>query len=159
MRIIVFIAVICVFLGSGAIARTDLPLPRFVTVKASEANIRTGPGLRYQIKWVMVRNQMPVEVIAEFEQWRKIRDIDGDEGWVHRAMLSNNRTIMVTGSDIQTMLRYSAIDSSPVARIEPGVNARLNTCKKHVCHIEVAGHEGWLPRTNIWGIYPTEMVE
>jgi SH3-like domain-containing protein len=138
-------------------AKLELPLPRYVSVKSGEANVRKGPGLNYKIKWVLVRKGLPVEIIAEFEQWRKIRDIDGDEGWIHRAMINGKR--MVTILDYtRTMYKESNPDSYPVALIEAGANAELLECEEKWCRIESEGQRGWVERDGLWGIYPDEQI-
>ncbi|MEH6546060.1 MAG: SH3 domain-containing protein, partial [Sneathiella sp.] len=73
-----------------------MPLPRFVSLSSNKVNVRTGPGTRYPITWVFVRRGWPVEVIAEYELWRRIRDVDGSTGWVHKGLLSSRRTLIIT---------------------------------------------------------------
>ena len=141
-----------------AYAVTDLRLPRYVSVKADEANVRTGPGVRYQIKWVLKRKQMPLEVIAEFEQWRKVRDIQGDEGWAHRSMLTNKRTAIITG-DTQTMRRNPSSESSSIARLEVGVIGELLECNKRFCKLRSQDYKGWVDRDFVWGVYPDEWLD
>ena len=154
------IIILLVFVISGVSAYAEVPqaLPRFVSLKGGEVNVRTGPGLRYQIKWVMQRGGLPVEVIAEFEQWRKIRDIAGDEGWLHSSMLSGKRTVMVTGAE-QLVRRGEELDSSPVARMEKGAYAELLECTKERCRIHSREIKGWVDRAALWGIYPEEWAE
>lgn len=136
-------------------AASELPLPRFVSVRSSEANVRNGPGLRYPIQWVLVRKSMPVEIIAEFENWRKIRDIEGGEGWVHRSMLSGERTAIILE---KTRTLYQEADStSPVmAYAEAGVVAKLLECNSEWCRVEAGHRRGWVLRSSIWGIYGDE---
>ena len=137
---------------------SGLPIPRFVSLRADEVNLRTGPGVRYPVDWVVQRRGLPVEVVAEFEAWRKIRDQEGVEGWVNKAMLSGRRTILVTG-DIRTIRRSRSADAPAVARVEPGVVARLVKCDDTWCKVEVDSYEGWLPRSELWGLYPNEKVD
>ncbi|MGE0096612.1 MAG: SH3 domain-containing protein [Alphaproteobacteria bacterium] len=137
---------------------SGLPIPRFVSLRADEVNLRTGPGVRYPVDWVVQRRGLPVEVVAEFEAWRKIRDQEGVEGWVNKAMLSGRRTILVTG-DIRTIRRNRSADAPAVARVEPGVVARLVKCDESWCKVEVDSYEGWLQRDELWGLYPNEKVE
>jgi len=144
---------------NSAQAKTTLPLPRFVSLKSQEANVRAGPGLRYQIKWVVVRKNIPVEVIAEFEQWRKVKDMQGDEGWIHRSQLTNKRNVVITGEVTQVIHKYSSPDSLPVARAEPGVVAELLSCNQGACRVRAEGYRGWVRRENLWGIYPEEIVD
>lgn len=130
-------------------------LPRFVSLRSDEVNVRTGPGLRYPIEWVFQRAALPVEVVSEFEAWRKIRDHEGNEGWIHRALLTAQRNVLVT-DDIRMMRRKPDLDARPVARLEPGVIARLEGCESGWCEIAVAGYEGWIDAGSIWGVYPNE---
>lgn len=144
--------------AAPAAAQTTLPLPRFVSLRSGEVNLRTGPGPRYPIDWVLVRKDMPVEVIAEFETWRKIRDVEGTEGWVHQGMLSGRRTAIVTG-DVRGIRRRDDPAAPVVAQLEPGVVAKLLECKGPWCRVEVAGQKGWLQRGDFWGAYPNEKID
>lgn len=134
------------------------PIPRMVSIKATEANVRKGPGVDYPIDWVYRRLDMPVQVIAEFEKWRKIRDWEGDEGWVHFALLSSRRTIIVTAPE--TTLRRLAAEASPaVARLAQGMVARVEYCDPEWCLVTVQGYDGWVLRTDIWGVEPGETLQ
>lgn len=136
---------------------TGLPIPRFVTLRAEEVNVRTGPGTRYPVEWVFVRKDVPVEITAEFDTWRRIRDWEGAEGWVHQSMLSGRRAVVVTG-EIRSLKRTPEPGTPAVARLEPGVVGTLQRCRGDWCEIEVEGYEGWLARTEFWGVYPDEPV-
>ncbi len=136
--------------------KTGLPLPRFVSVTAKEANIRTGPGVRYPIDWVIVRAGMPLQVIDEYELWRKVRDADGAVGWVHRGLLSGDRTALVVGDDVQSLYQEPNLAASRLALAEPGVIAGLLACRKEWCQVDIAGHEGWIRRSGLWGVQPGE---
>lgn len=133
------------------------PVPRMVSIKASEANVRAGPGVDYPIRWVYQRMDMPVQVIAEFEKWRKIRDWEGDEGWVHHALLSSRRTVIVTA--VESTLRRVATDGAPaVARLAQGMVARAELCEPEWCLVTVQGYDGWLKRSEVWGMDPGETL-
>jgi SH3-like domain-containing protein len=137
----------------------QLPLPRFVTIKSSEANIRTGPNVRYPIRWVFVRKGEPVELSAEFEQWRKIRDKYGDDGWIHESMLSGKRGAIIIG-DMPVMLQQKPDESSiKLVKLEPELRVELIACHKDWCNIQVKNYKGWIKVSNIWGIYPQEEVK
>ncbi|WP_239988649.1 SH3 domain-containing protein [Paramagnetospirillum kuznetsovii] len=139
---------------------SGLPLPRFVSLRSDEVNLRTGPGQRYPIEWIYARKDLPVEVIAEFEAWRKIRDWQGAEGWVHQAMLSGRRMMVVIGS--QRQLRGSDGDATDtLAIVEAGVLGRLLQCPRNrdFCRVEVGQVQGWLKRDEIWGVYKGEWIE
>lgn len=134
---------------------TGLPLPRYVSVRADEVNVRTGPGVRYPIDWVFVREDMPVEVVAEFETWRQIRDWQGVTGWVHRSMLSGKRTVLVA-PEMVTLRREADAASPPVARAEHGVVGELEACQGDWCRVSVGDVEGWSRRVDLWGATPGE---
>jgi SH3-like domain-containing protein len=131
---------------------------RFASLRAKEVNVRAGPGVRYHVKWVFVRKRLPVMITAEFESWRKIRDSQGAEGWVHRAMLSAARTVIV---QTKTMtLRRSASEESPaVAQLAPGMVARIERCEAQWCEVSVRAYAGWLRREGLWGLRANEIIE
>lgn len=144
-------------LGQGT--DTSLPIPRFVSLRSDEVNLRTGPGQQYPIDWVLTRGGMPVEIIQEYETWRKIRAVDGTEGWVHQRMVSGKRAAIVIGTEPQILRRRPEPGAPPVARLEPGVVGDLKECKGDWCRLETPKVRGWLTRAQIWGVYPRETVE
>ncbi len=138
-------------------AAAEKSVPRFASLRADEVNLRTGPGERYPIDWVLTRKGMPVEVLAEFDVWRKIRDAEGSEGWVHQRMLVASRNVVVEGG-IRTLHAEPDAASPAVARAEPGVIGRLIECRGRWCYVEAKGTKGWLERSEIWGVYADEAV-
>jgi SH3-like domain-containing protein len=152
--------IVSILYSSSVFAKSEtLPVPRFVSIKSSEANIRTGPNVRYPVKWVFVHKGEPVEVVAEFEQWRKIRDKQGDDGWIHESMLSGKRQVIITGDKVQLLYRQPDYTSSPIVKVEPEVRAELRSCHKDWCRIQVTSYKGWIERKFLWGIYSHEDVE
>ena len=151
---------LCVAAGAAppAFADTGLPLPRFVSLRSGEVNVRAGPGTRYPIAWMFVRSGLPLQVIAEFDVWRKIRDIDGAEGWVHQSLLSGERTAVITGA-VRTLLNTPEPLGVPVVSAEPGVIAKLLECKGTWCRLQLGKLKGWLPRDEFWGTFPDETVK
>lgn len=148
---------------SAAAAGTDgtgLPLPRFVSLRSEQVNLRTGPGVRYPIDWVYLRRDLPVEVVQEFETWRKIRDPEGAEGWVHQSMLSGRRTV-ITLNGTHPLRRDPSDAAATVALVEPGVQANLIQCPQTTdyCRVEVQGRQGWLKREEFWGVYRGEHID
>lgn len=135
---------------------SGLPLPRFVSLKADEANMRAGPGLRYPIRWVYHQEHLPLEIIEEFYHWRKVRDSDGTAGWMHRSMLSGERHALVTARE--QILRSGIEEASrPIARIEQGVLVALLRCQQKMCEITTHNHKGWVPKEALWGVYFSEI--
>jgi len=149
-------AILVLVAASGRAAEKQLP--RFVSLRADEVNLRTGPGERYPIDWVLVRKGLPVEIVEEFDVWRKIRDFQGSEGWVHQRMLTGTRSVLVEGA--VRVLHVQPDQASPAAaRAEAGVVARLIECRGPWCRVEAQGIRGWLKRDEIWGVYPDEAVQ
>lgn len=141
---------------SSAFRATDLPLPRFVSLGSQKIFMRAGPGVRYPIKWVYEREGLPVEIILEYEVWRKIRDIEGVEGWVHQSLLSGRRTGLIRDNETQDMRASPRPDARIMARLEPMAQFIIKECRPGWCSISADGYEGWLPRDHIWGIYEDE---
>lgn len=137
---------------------TGLAVPRYVSLRSDEVNLRTGPGVRYPVEWILQRRHMPVEILAEFENWRKIRDWQGTEGWVHESMLSGRRYAVVTG-EVRNLRRQPDPKAPAVARLEPGVVAELLDCRDQWCRLDSDGFKGWLMRSEFWGVYPNEAVK
>lgn len=144
----------------GALAAEGLPVPRFVSLRSEEVNLRAGPGDRYPVDWVYRRRDLPVEVVAEFNHWRKIRDKQGTEGWVHQSLLSGRRMLVVSGKT-RTLRAEPQDTARPVALLEVGVVARLAKCPRNsaFCRVEAGGHDGWLKRDEFWGVYPNEWID
>jgi len=149
---------------TGAIEgkETGLPLPRFVSLKGKRTNMRIGPSFDHRISWVYVKQGLPGEVIEEFEIWRKIRDADGQEGWVHKALLSYRRTAIVApwaGSEYFPIYKEPAIKAPKTAKLQGGVYSRLDECRDDWCKISGENYRGWVRAENLWGVYPGETVE
>jgi SH3-like domain-containing protein len=145
-------------LAPAAENETGQKLPRFVSLRSDQINLRVGPGENYPIEWVLTRKDMPVEIIRQFENWRMIRDWQGTEGWVHERMLTGKRAAVVKGG-VRTLHRQPELASPAVARAEPGVVARLLECRGGWCRIDAADHAGWVQRGDLWGVYPDEVLQ
>jgi len=138
---------------------TSLPLPRYVSIRAREANVRRGPGLDHRIDWEYRRRGLPVEVTAEYGQWRRVRDADGAGGWVHHSLLSGIRTGLVRGEG-PVRLQAGASDRTALrAMVEPGVVARIESCDGMWCDVSVDGLDGWVAQSALWGLDPGEILD
>lgn len=135
---------------------TNLPLPRFVSIRAGEANARRGPGLDYRVDWAFVQRGLPVEVTAEHGQWRRVRDADGLGGWVHQSLLSGARTVLVQGAETVPLRARPEAGATLRALVEPGALARLEACDGQWCRIDADGYDGWVAREALWGVRPGE---
>lgn len=137
-------------------AVTNLPIPRFVSMKASEANVRRGPSLTHRIDWVFKHRNMPLEITAEFGHWRRVRDIDGAGGWVHFSLLSGNRTVVIT-EDMAKLHGQPKEGATTTAHLEQGVIAQLQSCSKDWCQLKATGYKGWTQKSVLWGVRADEV--
>ncbi len=135
---------------------TNLPIPRFVSMKASEGNIRRGPSLTHKIDWVFKRRDMPLRIVAEHGHWRRVQDRDGAGGWIHYALLSGVRTVIVEQDMLKLRNRPEAT-APQVAILELGVIARLGECRPEWCRVSAGGYRGWAPKSSLWGVGPEEL--
>ena len=154
IKTILFLLIIGLTLPVGA----D-PIPRFVSLKSDEVNVRTGPGERFPIEWVYQEKNYPVEVIDEFEYWRQIKEYDGTIGWVHRVMLSSNRYGLI----LEDCKLYSKPDetSEIVDMIQKNVLGRIVRCPKQsdFCLMDFQTVKGWMHKDCFWGLYPNEVID
>ncbi|AUJ63245.1 aspartyl-trna synthetase [Aestuarium zhoushanense] len=137
---------------------TGLPLPRFVSLKANEANVRRGPSTSHRIDWVFARRDMPLQVTAEYENWRRVVDRDGLGGWVHYIMLSGVRTVIID-TDMQPLYARQDESSPQEAILEAGVVARIEECTLNWCQLSTGGYKGWAPKSAIWGVGADEVLD
>jgi SH3-like domain-containing protein len=137
---------------------TNLPLPRFVSMKAAEGYARHGPGKTHRIDWVYKQRNQPLEITAEYGHWRRVRDRDGVGGWMHYSLLSGTRTVLVE-ADLVPLLRIPEEGAQVNAHVEQGVIARLGKCLPDWCRITAGGRSGWVRKTVLWGVAPDELRE
>jgi SH3-like domain-containing protein len=137
---------------------TTLKVPRFVSLHSDKVNLRSGPGRQYPIEWVLTRKDMPVEVIAQFEHWRRVREWDGTVGWVQEHMITGKRYAIVANGAVRGLYRDPDAAAGLVAKAEPGVIGRLLECKGAWCRIDAGDATGWMRRADLWGVYPDEAV-
>ena len=166
-------AVVMVILGSVAGAaqaagdvavgsKSGLPVPRFVSLKPDRVNVRGGPTRDHDVTWVYTRAGLPVEITAESENWRRIRDWEGSEGWVYHSMLSGKRTGVVTAKnkdDLTPLHDDPSATSRVIARLQSGVLGTVKQCTGAWCRISGRGFDGWIAQERLWGVYPDEKVE
>lgn len=137
---------------------TNLPLPRYVSLKTSQGNARRGPGTSHRIDWVFTRPGMPLRVIGEYENWRRVEDAEGAGGWVHYALLSGSRSVLVR-RDMAELRSAPGPDSTLIAHLQAGVIARLIACAPAECRLQVEGWRGWVAKGQLWGVEANEVFE
>lgn len=137
-------------------AKTEqLSLPRFASIRARKANLHVGPGAEYPSEWTYTTAGLPVEIIAEFDIWRQVRDPQGTTGWIQKNLLCGKRTAIVQEKR-QKIFKDPDKTSKLVAQLDPGVVAKVLECRNDWCKVDVQGHKGWINRRCIWGVYPHE---
>ena len=127
-------------------------------MRAEKVNLRAGPSADYPIQWVFVRKGLPVEVLASFDIWRKIRDSEGTEGWVNQGMLVSRRNALIVGAS-HVLRRDPDPASAIVAQVEPGVIGRVERCNPDWCKINTHGYRGWIEHNNLWGLEAAEIIK
>ncbi len=144
--------------GEEAKGSSGLPLPRFASLRVNEVNLRTGPGMRYPIDWVFIKQGLPVEITAEYDIWRRVRDSEGTEGWVHKAALTGKRAAIVTGAK-RDMRKDDEANAPVVAHLEVGAIGQILSCKPVWCRVKFGDIKGYLRKTEFWGAYATEVFD
>jgi SH3-like domain-containing protein len=144
--------------AAAAGEQSGLKVPRFVSLHADRVNLRAGPGSRYPIEWVLTKKDMPVQIIAQFEHWRRIRDWEGTVGWVQERMVTGKRTVVVNKGGVRPLHNQPDPAAPIIARVEPGVIARLAQCRGQWCRVETDDASGWMRRGDVWGVFPDETL-
>jgi SH3-like domain-containing protein len=146
----------------GAVSASGLPVPRYVSLKSDHVNVRAGPTKDNDVAWVYTRSGLPVEITAEFENWRRVRDSEGAEGWVYHSLLSGRRTAVVTmksKDDLASIYDSPDPTSAVAARLQAGVVAQVRHCAAGWCRVSGNGFDGWIEQQRLWGVYADEKVD
>jgi len=139
--------------AADPVSETGLPLPRFASLKSDEVNMRAGPGQKYPVKWTYRREDYPVKIINEYQQWRQVEDAEGVTGWMHKTVLSGRRTGLIAQDE--TLLLKKPIDNADtIAKLMKGVIVDIENCRPDWCEIEIGKKDGWVPASLLWGSRP-----
>ncbi|WP_410712132.1 SH3 domain-containing protein [Bradyrhizobium sp. BEA-2-5] len=141
---------------------SGLPVPRYVSLKSDHVNVRAGPTKDNDVAWVYTRAGLPVEITAEFENWRRVRDSEGAEGWVYHSLLSGRRTAVVTmkhKDDLASLYDRPDATSAVAARLQAGVVTQVKKCAANWCRVIGNGFDGWIQQERLWGVYADEKVD
>jgi SH3-like domain-containing protein len=139
-------------------AVTNLPLPRFVSLKASEGNVRRGPSLDHRIDWILKHRNTPLQVVAEYGHWRKVLDFEGAGGWIHYALLSGSRMVIVR-DELLDLKQQPKTESLSKAQLQQNVIARVSACESKWCKITAGGYKGWVQKTALWGVSSDDIFD
>lgn len=141
---------------------TPYPVPRFVSIAKDKAYVRTGPGHQFPVKFIYERRGLPVEIVLEYDVWRKIRGQGGEGGWIHHSLLSGKRTGVIVSSyedDKAVLYHKYTLKSDKLALLEPDVVVELKACEDDWCKVDAQGYKGWILRKNLWGVYDSEKFD
>lgn len=144
------------------VATSGLPIPRYVSLKSDHVNVRAGPTKDNDVAWVYTKSGLPVEITAEFENWRRVRDSEGAEGWVYHSLLSGRRTAVVTmktRDELAPIYDRADATSAVAAKLQAGVVAQVKKCAANWCRVTGAGFDGWIEQQRLWGVYADEKVD
>lgn len=149
---------------SVTLGPSGLPLPRFVSLKSARVNSRVGPGVNYSVDWMYTKAGLPMEIVQEYDTWRRVRDADGSEGWINQSLLSGKRTAIIAPWQRGKKAQINLLDdkdknATVVAVVEPGVIGKIKSCDGQWCEMTLGGHTGWLSQSLVWGAYPGELVK
>jgi SH3-like domain-containing protein len=142
---------------------SGLPLPRFVSIKADRVNMRIGPGTDYAVDWLYQKKGLPLEIVQEYDNWRRVRDSEGAEGWIYQSLLSGKRTAITAPwnkgkSQLMDLQNSPTEKASTVAQVQPGAVGTISSCNGQWCEISFGQAEGWMKQTLLWGVYPGEHI-
>src|SRR5436305_2029817 len=143
------------------LTNSGLPVPRYVSLKSDHVNVRAGPTKDNDVAWVYTRSGLPVEITAEFENWRRVRDSEGAEGWVYHSLLSGRRTAVVTmkhKDELAPIYDRADPDSAVAAKLQAGVVTQVKKCTTNWCYVTGNGFDGWIQQERLWGVYSDEQV-
>lgn len=142
-----------------AFRSTGYPLPRFVSLRSDQVYVRSGPGQKYPVQWVFKKSALPVEIILEYDVWRKIRDVEGQVGWIHKSLLSGRRSAFVKGKQLAPIYKKMSKNSQVMAKLEPKVLVSVAECTSEWCFVNASGYKGWIDKTHLWGVYEHEKFD
>ena len=140
---------------------SGLPVPRYVSLKSDHVNVRAGPTKDQDVTWIYTRSGLPVEITAEFENWRRVRDSEGAECWVYHSLLSGRRTAVVTmknKDDLAPIYDSADANSAVAAKLQAGVVVTVKRCNNGWCRVAGNGFDGWIEQQRLWGVYADEKV-
>jgi SH3-like domain-containing protein len=142
---------------------SGLPLPRFVSIKAERVNMRIGPGTDYAVDWMYQKKGLPLEIVQEYDNWRRVRDSEGAEGWIYQSLLSGKRTAIASPwnkgkSQLMDLQDGPSEESETIAQVQPGAIGTISSCNGNWCEISFGSAEGWMKQTLLWGAYPGKRI-
>lgn len=131
----------------------------YASLRSGKVFLREGPTFKHRVLFIYTRKDYPLQVLAAYDSWRRVRDVDGTVGWISQTMLADARTVLITGKGRAALRSAPSLAAPLLAEADPGVVARLKACKPQFCQISTGGLTGWIERTRIWGVDAGEIIE
>ena len=138
---------------------TGLEIPRYVSLKSNDANIRVGPSKNYPIEIKYIKKNYPLRVLEEYAEWRKVEDLYNNIGWIHKSLISGIRTGIVLSNDSKNIKLLNSIDGNIIGEIGDGNIIFLEKCKIHWCLVSLGNFKGWMDKKYIWGVKEKEIIK
>ena len=138
---------------------TGLEIPRYVSLKSDDANIRVGPSKNYPIEIKYIKKNYPLKVLDEYEEWRKVEDFNRNIGWIHKSLISGIRTGIVLSNDNKTIKLLNTLNGNIIGEIGSGNIVFLEKCKIDWCLASFGDYKGWIDKKNIWGVKEKEIIK
>ena len=138
---------------------TGLEIPRYVSLKSNDANIRVGPSTNYPIVIKYTQKNYPLKIIEEYDDWRKIEDFSKNNGWIHKSLISGNRTGIILSNNGGRIKIYNTIEGKIIGSIGKGNIISINKCKIDWCSISINEYKGWINKNKMWGVEETEIFD
>lgn len=128
-------------------------LQTYASIKANEANVRTGPSIKYPIRWQYTKKRWPIKITEEFSNWRKFEDVDGEAGWIHVSLISKVKHVVFNKNNITDIYKKADLSSRVVLKVQKNVIARLIKCDDNQwCKIKLDNKTGWIKSNTVWGV-------
>ena len=156
---ILFSFIYCNAYASDIGPYTGLKMPRFVSLKSDEVNLRVGPSINYPKELQYIQKNLPIEIIDEYDLWRKITDIDGNKGWVHKSLIKAERYVIILPKNNKKVFVFSNPIGEKIGEIGKNNIVKLNQCLKEWCYIHFLDNKGWINKKNLWGVYDNEIYK
>ena len=137
---------------------TRLEIPRYVSLKSNDANIRVGPSKKYPIVLKYTIKNYPLKVLEEYEEWRRVEDFKQNTGWIHKSLITGKRTGIIL-SDEKNVKLLNTLNGNVIGEIGKRNIVYLEKCKINWCLVSLGNFNGWMDKKYIWGVKQNEIIK
>ena len=159
--IITFISIIILSnISSADIGKeTGLEIPRYVSLKSDNANIRVGPSKNYPIVIKYIKKNYPLKILEEYQEWRKVEDFKKNTGWIHKSLISGTRTGLILSIENKNLELFNTLGGDVIGEMGQGNIVSLEKCKIDWCLVSSRNFKGWINKKYIWGVKENEIIK